>query len=110
MYDVRITDLAEQDIDANFRWWSDHRSAEQAARWYEAIYPAIHTLSTMPQRCPRTNEEDPSGNELRELLFTIGRRPTHRIVFAIEEDAVIIFRVRHVAQRPLSADDLRELD
>jgi hypothetical protein len=34
MYDLVITTDAEADIQAAFEWWRDHRSAEQAIRWY----------------------------------------------------------------------------
>lgn len=106
MFEVRITEPAEQDIRADFAWWRDNRSAEQAARWYEAIYPAIDTLSQMPQRCPRARESDAYPGELRELHFTIGRRPTHRILFAIEGETVFVLRVRHTSQRDLRLDEL----
>jgi plasmid stabilization system protein ParE len=106
MYEVRISEPAELDIQSIFDWWRSYRSAEQAERWFEAIYPAIETLSRMPQRCPRARENDSYPGDLRQLLFTIGRRPTHRIIFAIEGDAVIILHVRHTSQRDLRADEL----
>src|SRR5882672_2942401 len=106
MYEVRITEPAEQDIQASFAWWRDHRSAGEAQRWYESIYPAIDTLTKMPQRCPRARESPIYPGELRELYYTIGRRPTHRIVFAIDGESVVILRVRHASQRDLQAEEL----
>lgn len=98
MYSILITDLAERDILEAYLWWRDNRSADEAARWLDGIYPAIETLKLMPERCPRTSEEEVAGVLTRQLLFGIGRRKTHRIVFAIEGNQVVILRVRHVAQ------------
>lgn len=97
MFQIRITDAAESDIQNIFEWWRDHRSPEQAARWYESIFPAITTLEQMPNRCSIAREDDLYEGELRQLHFGVGRRPTHRIVFAVEEDVVVVLRVLHHA-------------
>jgi len=34
MFTLLITDPAKQDLQAAFDWWREHRSSEQAARWY----------------------------------------------------------------------------
>lgn len=106
MFQVIIADPAEQDIQAAYTWWRDNRSAEQAARWYQKILPAISTLREMADRCPFAVENDLHPHGLRELHFGSGRRPTHRIVFAIEGSIVTILRVRHAAQRELRLEDL----
>jgi plasmid stabilization system protein ParE len=106
MYQVVITDPAENDIETAYRWWRDNRSAEQATRWYRQLIPAIATLREMPDRCPFAAEMGIHPLGLRELHFGIGRRPTHRIIFTIEEFVVTIIRVRHAAQRDLRLEDL----
>ncbi|MGE0378526.1 MAG: type II toxin-antitoxin system RelE/ParE family toxin [Planctomycetaceae bacterium] len=107
MFDVTITEPAEQDIHNAYEWWRDHRSADEAARWYENIIPAIDTLRELPDRCPLAPETDLYPSGLRELHFGIGRRPTHRIIFTIEGTTVVVLRVRHSAQRDLRRDDLQ---
>jgi plasmid stabilization system protein ParE len=106
MFKLVITDLAEGDIQQAYDWWRDRRSSEQAARWYERIQPAIGTLRKMADRCPHSPETDLHPLGLRELYFGLGRRPSHRIVFTIDGTTVTVLRVRHSAQRPLTADDL----
>lgn len=101
MFEVLITDLAESEIFEAYRWWSENRSEEEAERWYESIYPAIHSLQNMPRRCALAADSLTLPGEVRQLLFGIGRRPTHRILFEIEGDQVTILRVRHVAQDAL---------
>ena len=104
MFSLRITDVAERDIQRNFEWWRDNRSAEQAARWCEGIFPAIATLTKMPRRCSLAREADFHDIELRQLQFGIGRRSTHRILFTIDGDAVVILKVLHNAQKDFTED------
>ena len=103
MAQIKITKPAQRDIQEAYLWWAENRSAEQAAQWYERIYEAIVTLNSMPQRCPRVPETTLSRTGVRQLLFGIGARPTHRIIFHFDqkEDIVTILRVRHHAQDEL---------
>lgn len=106
MYRVKITTPAKQDIVAAFQWWRDNRSAEQAKRWYRGIRKAIASLADMPERCPPSPEADLLPGSTRQLLFGIGRRHTHRIVFAIDRKTVVILRVRHASQDALGSEVL----
>jgi plasmid stabilization system protein ParE len=106
MLRVVVTHLAEQDIQAAHDWWAEHRSAEQAARWYRGINAAIKTLERSPDRCSVATEEDLLAQGVRQFLYGLGRKRTHRIVFAIDGDEVIVFRVRHTSQAALSPEDL----
>jgi plasmid stabilization system protein ParE len=106
MFRVSITSPAERDLQAAHDWWATHRSREQADRWYRHILAAIQTLEHMPERCGPATERRLSIAGVRQLLFGLGRRPTHRVVFGIEADEVIIFRVRHTSRDILTPDDL----
>lgn len=106
MFRLVITEPAESDIRAAYQWWRDHRSAEQAERWYRGVYQAIQTLQERPERCPRSPESDLLPTGLRQLLFGIGSRGTHRIVFTVIETDVIVVRVRHAAQDAMTGDDV----
>lgn len=105
MFEVVITGSAERDIQKAYQWWHDNRSPEEAERWYDAIYPAIRTLRKMPRRCSLAAENARLPFELRELLFGIGSRATHRVLFEVDGELVIIHRVRHTAQDRLSEKD-----
>ena len=106
MHPLQITEPAERDIRSAYDWWSRNRSAEQAERWYNNIYQAIETLRSKPSRCPHAPESNLHPSGLRQLLFGIGKHPTHRIIFTIEEDTVTIIRVRHTSQQDLEVGDL----
>ena len=106
MHRVIITGPAKRDIQAAHDWWAENRSAEQAARWYLGIQAAIKSLRKMPERYSMASESDLLSRGIRQLLFGLGRRPTHRVVFGMEDDTVIVFRVRHTSQDSLTSNDL----
>lgn len=106
MFEVLITPSAEVDIQRNFHWWYENRSQDQAIRWYQSIHESITTLKKFPERCPTAPEAELLGIPIRQLSFGIGSHPTHRIVFLIRAELVIILRVRHSSQQSLSDSDL----
>ena len=105
-YRIVITQTAEQDIRQAVIWWRDNRSAAQAERWLNKIYPAIETLTKWPARCPLAAENDLLPTGVRQLHFGVSRKTTHRVVFTISDQEVVILRVRHVARRDLTAEEL----
>lgn len=105
-FPVIITGPAKDDLQAMYDWWAKNRSTEQATRWYLGIHAAIVSLSNMPERCPLATESELLEQGVRQLLFGLGRHPTHRIVFGIDGQSVIIFRVRHTSQDILTGNDL----
>ena len=52
------------------------------------------------------DEVDLLDGGMRQLLFGIGRRPTHRIVFTICDEVITVLRIRHSSQDVLESDDL----
>jgi hypothetical protein len=45
------------------------------------------------------------SHEIRELHFGLGSHPTHRALFTIRPDIVVVLTIRHVAQADLSGDE-----
>jgi hypothetical protein len=45
-------------------------------------------------------------NTIRELHYGLRNKATHRAVFEVRNDEVIVYTVRHLAQRDLTPDDL----
>mgnify|MGYP002082899682 FL=1 len=106
MYRIVITGPASRDIQEAYDWWAENRSRDQATRWYLAIHNSIALLQEHPQRCSLAPEADLQASGVRQFLFGTGRRRTHRIVFGIDGNTVVIFRVRHTSQDALVFDDL----
>jgi plasmid stabilization system protein ParE len=104
---VIITGPAKRDIKEAYDWWANNRSVEQARRWYFGIRAAIRSLRKNPNRCAMAIESDLLSQGIRQINFGLGRRPTHRIVFAIDGGIVVVLRVRHASQDALTLDELR---
>lgn len=109
MYRVILTGPARRDIQDIHDWWASHRSVQQAAQWYLGLYAAISTLVDMPLRCPLAPETDLLPQSIRQLLFGIGPRRTHRIIFTVHNKDVVVLRVRHMAQNELAIGQLPQL-
>src|SRR5687768_12686888 len=97
-YDIRLTAKAEGQLKAAARWWSEHRSHEQAERWYNDFLKKLESLAKNPARCPLARENRALTIEIRELAYGLGRKPTHRALFEIRADAVIVYAIRHAAR------------
>jgi plasmid stabilization system protein ParE len=105
-YKVLLTRRAEVELNDAADWWAEHRSIKQATRWYSKFSDAIAALAENPRRCPLAAENGRFRYEIRELCFGLGSRPTHRAVFTIEADTVVVLAIRHVAQSKLTEHDL----
>jgi plasmid stabilization system protein ParE len=105
-YHIRFTARADRELNAAADWWAQHRSPQQAARWYTGFSEAIYSLAENPHRCPLARENDCYPFEIREVHYGLGSHPTHRAVFTIRLDAVVILTIRHAAQADLTEDDL----
>jgi plasmid stabilization system protein ParE len=103
---VVLMDRAFADLQDSFDWWSENRSAEQAARWYNNALKSLQSLATRASRCRLAPENDAFPFEVRQLNFGLGRRPTHRAMFTIRPDMVVVLRVQHLAQIPLTLEDV----
>jgi len=103
---IRYTARARRDIHAAVKWWAENRSRDQAERWFNGIHSAIASLVEDPGRFPLSPETDLLETDIRELHFGVRRKPTHRVVFTVQGDSVIILRVRHHGQQNLTDDDI----
>ncbi|REJ67483.1 MAG: type II toxin-antitoxin system RelE/ParE family toxin [Planctomycetota bacterium] len=95
---VVVMPRAEADLREIANWWATNRSSEQAGRWLDGILEAIGSLSENPDRRPRAREDRRHRYELRELHFGLGSRATHRVIFTIRPEKVVVLTVRHLAQ------------
>ena len=101
MFEVSVSDRADADIQAAFDWRKENRDVDQAKRWYVDILTAIASLSKMPRRCVVVRGTERFGRDVHQLLFGVSSKPTHRILFGIDGNQVIVFRVRGMHQRDL---------
>lgn len=88
------------------KWWTENRSPEQATRWWDGILKAIETLGENPHRCPLARENNKHPCELRELHYGVRSRSTHRVLFTIRSDKVVVITVQHASQQDFEPDEL----
>jgi plasmid stabilization system protein ParE len=108
MYTLVVLPEADDAIARIAAWWGEHRSIEQSDRWIEGIYDAIESLRQNPLRCPIALENDPTlfPAEIRELHSGLSSHPTHRVLFTVRPEEVIVLTVRHAAQDGVQPDDI----
>lgn len=107
-YQVLLTSRAQLQLMQSAQWWSEHRSAEQAARWLDGFEAALAPLSDNPLRYGLARETDrfQLKSPARQLNYGVGSKPTHRAVFEVRGDIVYVVAIRHLAQDDLSEGEL----
>lgn len=83
-----------------------NRSSDEAQRWHRGFMKAIATLSKSPRRCPLAHEDAKFPFKLRELLYGIGSKKTHRDLLTIRESAAFVLAIRHTAQPDVTSEDI----
>jgi hypothetical protein len=105
-YRVTILPRARLQLLSQAQWWSEHHSAEQALRWLAGFDAALASLDERADRCSLARESEALQSPIRELHYGVRGKVTHRAVFEIRDDEVIVHCVRHLAQRDLTSDDI----
>jgi plasmid stabilization system protein ParE len=100
---VVLARKAAREIEQQFTWLAE-RSETKANRWRNSLLEAIDSLEDNPERCPEAPEAE-WHEGLRQLLHG-KRRQSHRILFEIRGDTVVVLRVRHSAQDFLRPEEL----
>lgn len=104
---VRVTRRARSDADAIVKWIADEgRSPTGAAAWLKAYRTALASLAHWPESRSLAPEDEIEPRELRQLFFRMRRGKTYRGIFTIQNDEVLVLRIRGPGQRPLEPDEL----
>ncbi len=105
-YRVIVTPQARSEFYHDALWWAEYHSVEQAQRWLDGFERVIKSLANNPEKYSVARENDDFPFDLRQLNYGLGGKPTHRAVFEIRDDEVIVHGIRHLARRGLTPDDL----
>ena len=105
-YRVRLTHRARIQLFNIASWWASHRSLEEAARWLQGFDDLIDQLGTDPDRHPLASESHRFGVELRQINYGLKRKKTHRAVFEVRDDEVVVHAIRHLSQEEVGLSDL----
>jgi plasmid stabilization system protein ParE len=107
-YRVVLTEQASRELERAAEWWAEHRDRQQAADWYSGFSERIWKLEENPESWPLADENDDFHYEIRELHFGLSSRSTHRAVYTIVGDIVLVLTIRHGAQDRISRADIEE--
>jgi plasmid stabilization system protein ParE len=107
-YRIVLSEQASCELDAAADWWAEHRNREQARRWYAGFSDKLWTLCQHPDRLSLADENDDFPYTIRELHYGLSSRPTHRAVFTVVGDNVLVLTVRHAAQGRITPEDISE--
>ena len=104
-YEVVILPRAKIQLYNSALWWAENRSQRQAADWLIGFETAITSLADTANTQPVARESSAFPFVVRQLIYGLGRSKTHRAVFEIRGDKVLIFAIRHLSQQDLTSDD-----
>jgi len=107
IYEVIILRQAEMELNRNALWWAEHRGGAQALRWLDGFVAAIESLTNNPERFAVVREDGQFPFPLRQLVFGVSSKPTHRAVFSVEGEKVLVYTVRHLAQDDITPDEIK---
>ena len=102
---LHIAPRGMADVDDRFSWLVG-RSVQGAISWYLAFGRAVEQIQAAPESYAQAPESLPLSRDLRQAFFKTRRGRRYRIVFEVNEQEVIILRVRGPAQAPLRRRDL----
>jgi plasmid stabilization system protein ParE len=105
-YRVTILPGAKHQMLDQALWWKKNRSAKQAIDWLEGFELALASLAENPDRYAIARESSAFDFAVPELHYGRRNKPTHRAVFEIRGDEVIVYSIRHLAQRDLTPEDI----
>ena len=101
-YRIRTTRRWEADVRSTLDWIDRvQRRPQEAEEWFEALQDAMDSLARLPQRCPLAPESERSDLEIRQLLFF-----SHRVLFTILPEEVVVLQVRHASREPARPEKL----
>lgn len=103
---VQILPRAREQLDDAATWWAENRSLTIAARWLAGIEAAILSLGEDSERFPLAPESEKFEFPLRQLNFGLSRHPTHRVLFSVGKERVLVYAIRHLARQELASDEL----
>ena len=106
IYRVVLTEQASRELDAAADWWAENRDLDQARRRYAGFSVQLWALCRDPNRLPLADENEDFRYTIRELHYGLSSRPTHRAVFTVVADSVLLLTVRHAAQDRITPEDI----
>ncbi len=103
--DVVLTETAQQQMNAAADWYAE-QNPSVAAKWFNGLIHRLNALAENPEQYSVGRESEFLPVELRQMLYGSGKRITHRILFVIREQRIVVYQIRHVSMQDITTDDL----
>ncbi|MBL8809304.1 MAG: type II toxin-antitoxin system RelE/ParE family toxin [Planctomycetaceae bacterium] len=103
--EVILTETARQQMNAAADWYAE-QNPSVAAKWFNGLISRLNALSENPEQYSVARESEFMSVELRQMLYGSGKRITHRVLFVIREQRIVVYQIRHVSMRDITAEDL----
>ena len=103
--EVFLTKTAKRQMNAAADWYAE-QNPSVADTWFNGLLARVNSLDDNPLQYALARKSEFLPVELRQMLYGSGKRTTHRILFVIREQTIVIYQIRHVAMRDVTADDL----
>lgn len=103
-YKVRLTLEVKQQVKAISSYIAQD-SPENARRWRRKLRDRIRSLTDSPERHEIAYPTHRVGRDIRHTFYGV-----YRLLYTIEEKTVVVLSVRHGARKPLTPDEVRQLD
>ena len=102
---VEFETKARRDIEKEARYLRREYGARVENRWRSQVNRFLIQLETEPHRYARAEEAEDLQRDLRELIIGKKRGTTHRVLFTIRGNLVVVHRVRQAAQDRLTEEE-----
>jgi plasmid stabilization system protein ParE len=102
---VQLKRSAYTDIGELFGFVLERSGAKSANSWRTALFQRLDTLGERADIWPLTDDEELAALDVREFLFRRNRF-VYRIFYKIEEEHVLVHRIRSASQDQLTPGDL----
>jgi len=103
---IVILPRAKRQLYESALWWSEHHSTEQAIQWLNGFEAALAALKEKPTHHNRAIEDEEfTDRTIRQMLYGLSRKKTHRVLFEVCGQDVVVYAIRHLAQSELDVED-----
>ena len=103
--EVVLTATAQQQMNAAADWYAEE-NLNIAVNWFNGLIARLNLLSDNAEQYDVARESEYLPIELRQMLYGSGKRITHRILFIIREQKIVVYQIRHVAMQDITVEDL----
>ena len=105
-HQVIVTQRAKDDLRRYYLLAAEY-APETAARWLDRFESSLQTLATNPERCDLAPEDDLVDQTIRQFFF--GKRTgRYRVLFAIEDNQVMVLHIRRGTMDKAAEEDLAD--